>query len=112
MLAGVLAATELVWSVDPPAPPTGQQIEEMIATPKGPEDHEALARHFESEAKTFEAEAEQHLRDAAQYRKSAVYGKLQKPMIEHCNRLARMASNAGKEAAAMAKMHRDLAKAR
>jgi len=79
-----------------------QDLKELIANAKTPEDHEKIAAYYKQEASQLEKNAEWHRADAN------IYGKGQG--LIHCTNLAKYYEQAAKEANALATMHENMAK--
>ena len=97
------AAAARVWAQDTQAKLSPQQLKEMIAQAKTPEDHGKIAAYYRAEAARLKQDAEVHRDDAG------IYGKGQG--ATHCTNLAKLDEQAAKEADALASIHDKLAKA-
>jgi hypothetical protein len=84
--------------------PTSDEMEAFAAKAAEAGDHRALADYFTTLAKRYQADADAHTGMATMYRTSRTAG-----MVPHCERLARLAKGAAKEARTAAAMHTSLA---
>jgi hypothetical protein len=87
--------------------PTADQLHKLAATARTRSDQLALAEYFDTVAKRNVAEAEEHVAMARAYRAGVRKGTYD-PAV-NCDRLARDARDAAKEAAAAADLHKQLA---
>lgn len=90
-----------------------QQVQELVATAATPADHQKLARHFRALALKYEADATSHTTLAAQYKKQPTPSETKRPgapdTASHCERFAKLAASAAKEAKALASAHEKMA---
>lgn len=87
--------------------PTADQLHHLAMVAKGPADHHALEEYFLTVAKKNTEDADNHIAMAKWYR-AGVRKNLADPAA-HCDRIARLAREAAKEATAAATLHRQLA---
>ena len=87
----------------------GKAIEQMITAAKTPADHEAIAAHYEKEAQAAHAKHAEHQKMKEWYDKNP--GLSKSGFGTHCNLIAAHYDKTGKEYEALAKLHRDMAKA-
>jgi hypothetical protein len=87
--------------------PNAEQLHHLAMTAKTRSDHLALEEYFATLAKKNTAEGEDHVAMAKAYRAGVRKG-THDPAV-HCDRLARLAREAAKEAAAAAALHKQLA---
>jgi len=108
MFAALVACTSK-GSLHTPA--FDEPLSEAIATAKTPEDHEALARHYEQEADALQARSEQHLAMAGSYKRLRQARRPLNPQkaAKHCRRLAENYRASAEENRALAKLHRKIA---
>jgi hypothetical protein len=115
------ASTSLgAWAAQSPDRPTdlltGTQVKALVASAKTPADHLALAKHFTALAARYDADAADHGELAAAYRKNPNASETKRPGAPdtaiHCEGFARLASDAAKEARAMAMRHEAMAAGR
>jgi hypothetical protein len=106
-LAAVLLAAASIALGRGPARAEGD-LAAKVAQARTAADHEAIARDFEKQAKAFEAAAERHRGVADEY-SSGRYG--DHSARDHARALAADLDRAAKEAAGLARLHRDMAKA-
>ena len=96
----------------PLAPPSradeSDLAQALIESASTPEQHAALAKHYEEKAAEARAEAARHLRMAKAYRGGKQMNAVH--MRAHCEKLAALFEEQAKELEEMAGMHRDLAK--
>lgn len=88
-----------------PPPP----IEQRILDAKTPADHEALAVYYDKEAKDAHAKHATHMKMEEYYKKNPALNK--SGFSTHCDIIAANYEKAAKEYEALAKLHRDTAKA-
>lgn len=96
-------------------PPTGsaedgKNIEQMITEAKSPADHEAIAAYYDQEAQAAHKKHEEHLQLKASYEKIPHLAS-KTALPGHCNTIAMDYQKTAKEYEALAKAHRDMAKA-
>ena len=93
---------------------SSKQVRELVANAKSPDDHAKLARHFLALAEKYETDAADHKALADASRKSPTASETKRPgapdTAAHCDRFARLAADAAKEARALAAAHERLAK--
>ena len=93
-----------------------KQVQQLIETASTAADHQMLSRHYTALAARHDADAARHKRLAARYRKSPTASETKRPgapdTAAHCDRFARLAGDAAKEAAAMAVAHERMASGR
>lgn len=93
-----------------------EQVQELIDNADTPREHELLSRHFAAVAERYEADAARHTRLAARYRKAPTASETKRPMspdtAAHCERFAKLAGDAAKEAKSLADLHARLAKSK
>jgi hypothetical protein len=89
------------------AEPNAEQLHHLAMTAKTRADHLALEEYFATLARKNTAEAEDHVAMAKAYRAGVRKGTYD-PAV-HCDRLAGLAREAAKEAAAAATLHKQLA---
>ncbi len=78
-----------------------------------PADHEALAEHYEQAAKDAAVEVDEHRQLLEQYKRSGyLYGKQALTLQSHCEALIRSYQQVANANLEMAKIHRQMAKAR
>lgn len=87
--------------------PTADQLHHLAMTARTRADHLALEEYFATLARKNTAEAEDHVAMAKAYRAGVRKGPYD-PAV-HCDRLARLAREAAKEATAAAALHKQLA---
>jgi len=87
--------------------PTADQLHHLAMTARTRADHLALEEYFATLARKNTAEAEDHVAMAKAYRAGVRKGTFD-PAV-HCDRLARLARAAAKEATAAATLHKQLA---
>jgi hypothetical protein len=87
--------------------PNAEQLHHLAMTAKTRDDHLALEEYFVTLAKKKTADAEDHVAMARAYRAGVRKGTYD-PAV-HCDRLARLAREAAKEATAAASLHKQLA---
>lgn len=83
--------------------PTKQQLTALLKTANEPADHLRIAAYYKREASRLKEEAELHRAWASIYGKGSG--------LAHCDNLAKLDAEAAKEAAVLAAMHENLAKA-
>jgi hypothetical protein len=88
----------------------GKSIEQMIAEAKTPADHEAIAAFYENEAQKAHEEHAEHLKRRDSYATIPVL-KTKTGAVDHCNTIAKKYEDIAKENEALAKLHKDMAKA-
>ena len=91
---------------DEPMTPMGQ----MITGAKAPADHEALAASYEKDAQDARHKQAEHLQMRDAYATIPVL-KTKTGAVAHCDTIAKKYEEIAKENEALAKMHRDMAKA-
>jgi hypothetical protein len=93
-----------------------KQVEQLVETAHTAADHQKLSRHYAALAAKYDADAARHKKLAARYRKSPTASETKRPgapdTAAHCDRFARLAGDAAKEAAAMAAAHERMASER
>jgi len=91
-----------------------KQVRELVANAKTSDDHAKLARHFLALAEQYEADAADHKAFAEAYRKAPTASETKRPggpdTAAHCDRFAKLAADAAKEARALAAAHERMAK--
>lgn len=91
---------------------THSKLKKMVESAKTPEDHRALAAHYNAEAATARAKAEEHEQMASWYKKAGE-GPKKIPnapgTIEHCDNLVKHYKALADEYAALAKAHESMA---
>jgi len=88
----------------------GKSIDQRIADAKTAADHEAIAAYYEQEAQAAHKKHEEHLKLKASYEKTPhLASKTSLPW--HCSTIAENYNKTAKEYEALAKLHRDMAKA-
>jgi hypothetical protein len=87
--------------------PTPEELKRLAAAVRTPSDHRTLEEYFLTLAKQKTAEASAHATMANSYRVSGQRNPESAAM--HCERLAKLARDAAKEATASAELHRQLA---
>ncbi len=90
--------------------PHPMDMTQAIQSAKTPDDHLALAKHYEEAAKEMQAKAEEHKKLLAQYEANrSLYGKQYQNLISHCQGLMRIYEQAAAENMSMAESHRQMA---
>lgn len=84
-------------------------MEHMITQAKVPADHEALAALYDKEAQEARQKQAEHLKMKEWYEKNPALNKTR--FSFHCQQIALKYEEMAKEDEALAKMHRDMAKA-
>ena len=84
-------------------------MEQMITQAKTPADHEALAALYDKEAQGARQKQAEHLKMKEWYEKNPALNK--SGFSWHCQQIALKYEEMAKEDEALAKMHRDMAKA-
>lgn len=87
----------------------GKNIEQMIATAKTPADHEAIAAYYDKEARDAHEKHIKHQKMEEFYQKNPALNK--SGFSTHCDLIASNYDKTAKEYEALAKLHRDMAKA-
>ena len=88
----------------------GTSLEQRINNAKTAADHEAIAAYYDQEAKAAHQKHEEHLKLKAAYEKIPhLASKTSLPW--HCSTIAENYNKTAKEYEALAKLHRDMAKA-
>lgn len=87
----------------------GKNVEQMITEAKTPADHEAIAVYYDKEAQAAQAKHAEHQKMEEWYKKNPALNK--SGFGAHCNIIASNFDKAAKEYEALAKLHRDMAKA-
>jgi hypothetical protein len=82
-------------------------LEKAITGAKTPADHEAIASYYDREVATAKAKAEEHRKLAEAYKN---IGRGRAPMGGHCLRLAQNYESVVAENAALAEVHREMAR--
>lgn len=110
--AGVASSQAVAKSPDLLA---ASEVRALVANAKTPADHLRLSRHFSALAEKYTTDASEHKALAAVYRKAPTASETKRPMAPdtaaHCDRFARLASEAASEARDMAKAHERMATA-
>lgn len=92
---------------------TSRQARHLVVTAKTPDDHTKLSRHFTALAAKYDADATEHRELAAAYRKAPTASETKRPgtpdTAAHCERFARAAADAAREARALATAHERMA---
>lgn len=111
LLVAVLTAGGLLlqgcatqWSHRPPG------LEPKIVSAHSRGDHDELAVIYERQAEADRAVAKEHETRARTYRRAPQYRGLNLSMVQHCEAIAREYRQAAEENAALAKLHREIAK--
>jgi hypothetical protein len=86
-----------------------ESIEALIANAKTPQDHEAIAALYETEAKRLEVDAARHEKMAKLYESMKGAKRPAESIVRHCRNIAKNLRAAAKENAELAKMHREVA---
>src|SRR5262249_17605158 len=86
-------------------------VDKAIATAKDATDHEAIAAYFAKEAAEAQAKADNHAKMEDAYKQLGTALVAKQHFDEHCNKLSAGYAQAAKENKALAKAHRDMAKA-
>jgi hypothetical protein len=84
-------------------------MEQMITQAKTPADHEALAASYDKEAQEARQKQAEHLKMKEWYEKNPALNK--SGFSFHCQQIALKYEEMAKEDEALAKLHRDMAKA-
>ena len=87
----------------------GKSIEQMIDEAKTPADHEAIAAYYEKEAQEAQQKYEEHLKLKAAYAKIPHLAS-KTGLPAHCDSIAKKYENIAKDYAALAKLHKGMAK--
>lgn len=86
-----------------------REAQELAAAAATPAQHQRLARHYRALAVKYEADAASHATLAAAYRKQPGASETKRPgspdTAAHCDRFAKLAVKAAKEARALASAH-------
>lgn len=115
LAAAVLAltASASVASGQPTDLLTSRQARDLVVAAKTPDDHMKLSRHFTALAAKYDADATEHRELAAAYRKAPTASETKRPgapdTAAHCERFARAAADAAREARALATVHERMA---
>lgn len=92
------------WTQRPPG------LEQKIVNAHSRGDHDELAVIYEQQAEADRAVAKEHETRARTYRREPRYRGLNLSMAQHCEAIAREYRQAAEENAALAKLHREIAK--
>jgi hypothetical protein len=103
-LAVLLSLTQVLAAED-------FDLDKAIATAKTAADHEAIAAYFDKEAAEAQAKADNHAKMEDAYKQLGTALVAKQHFDEHCNKLSAGYAQAAKENKALAKAHRDMAKA-
>ena len=113
-MRSIAAVTALVGVLALPSVPVGAEedfdLDKAIAAAKTAADHEAIAAHYDEEAIAAAEKAAKHRKMAASYKKKGGPEIAKWQLDLHCERLAESFEKAAAESAALALMHRQLAK--
>ncbi len=105
VLGSPLASAQLIGKAD---------LKKLIGTAGTPQDHERIAKHFDSKAVQYEADAKYHEELAAVYTAAPTGHEQKHPMsgltAGHCKFFAKEAHLAAEEARKIAAAHREMAK--
>lgn len=86
-----------------------RDAQELAAAAATPAQHQRLARHYRALASQYEVDAASHTALAARYRKQPTASETKRPgspdTAAHCDRFAKLAASAAKEARALASAH-------
>jgi len=96
-------------SLSPSVAQDSKNLEQMITEAKTPADHEAIAAYYEKEAQEAHKKHAEHQRMEEWYKKNAALNK--SGFSTHCDLIATNFDKTAKEYEALAKLHKDLAKA-
>ncbi len=95
-------------------PLTNNEVKQLAATAKTPEDHMRLSRHFKLKADKLETEAKVHAEMALNYRTHPTVSEMKRPGAPdtalHCEWLSQSLAKAAKDARALAADHEIMAK--
>jgi hypothetical protein len=99
-------------NVEPPSNPslTTEELKELIATAKSPEDHRKIAAYYEDEAKKLDAMKAGHTEMGAEYDKNPQRYPSKLALGQHCRNLASYYGLAKQKALELAAMHKEMAK--
>jgi hypothetical protein len=108
-----LAASASVASGQPTDLLTSRQARDLVVAARTPDDHMKLSRHFTALAAKYDADATEHRELAAAYRKAPTASETKRPgtpdTAAHCERFAKAAADAAREARALATEHERMA---
>ena len=108
-MVGILAVVALGY-LPFSAAEDGKNIEQMISQAKTPADHEAIAAYYDKEAQDAHQKHALHQQFSKSYSTVPVL-KTKTGAVAHCDTIAKKYEDIAKEDEALAKMHRDMAKA-
>lgn len=109
-----LAAAVAVRAADDSKILKKDELKNLVANAKAPQDHERLAAHFTAKAEQMEADAAEHEALAAQYRANPNMHEMKHPgsqqTYSHCVTMAKNLRDAAKQARQLAEDHQAMAK--